>query len=240
MRTHCILSFVFAIATSSIIHAQTTTPIQPPYPVSHVMTKEQQQALKPADVLKEFMEGNQRFSREAITRRDHSTMVRKTSQGQYPKAVVLSCLDSRIPIEDVLDQGLGDIFVARVAGNVLNEDILGSMEFGCKVSGAKLILVVGHRNCGAVTGAIADVQLGNITALLSKIKPAIEMSSSYNGEKSASNSAFVETVCNHNIEHVVSQIRDRSPILAEMETKGELMIVGAYYDLDNGELSLLK
>jgi carbonic anhydrase len=149
-------------------------------------------------------------------------------------------LDSRIPIEDVLDQGLGDIFVARVAGNVLNEDILGSMEFGCKVSGAKLIMVVGHRNCGAVKGAIADVKLGNITPLLAKIKPAIEMSASYTGEKTASNSAFVETVCNHNIEHVVRQIRERSPILAEMETKGELMVVGAYYDLDNGQLMLVQ
>lgn len=229
------------LATSStFVSAQTTTQIPPPFPVSHVMTKEQQQALKPGDVLKEFMEGNKRFSAESITRRDHSAMVRKTSQGQYPKAVVLSCLDSRIPIEDVLDQGLGDIFVARVAGNVLNEDILGSMEFGCKVSGAKLIMVVGHRNCGAVKGAIADVKLGNITALLSKIKPAIDMSSSFSGEKSASNSAFVETVCNHNIEHVVSQIRERSPILAEMEKQGELMIVGAYYDLDNGVLSVLK
>lgn len=231
---------LFIATSATALTAQTTAPIPPPYPVSHVMTKEQQQALKPGDVLNEFMEGNKRFSLETITRRDHSAMVRKTSQGQYPKAVVLSCLDSRIPIEDVLDQGLGDIFVARVAGNVLNEDILGSMEFGCKVSGAKLIMVVGHRNCGAVKGAIADVKLGNITPLLAKIKPAIEMSASYTGEKTASNSAFVETVCNHNIEHVVSQIRGRSPILAEMETKGELMIVGAYYDLDNGVLSLLR
>ena len=234
-----LISTLSVILNCTVV-AQSSEPIQPPYPVSHVMTKEQQQALRPDDVLKEFLEGNQRFSRESITRRDHGAMVRKTSQGQYPKAVILSCLDSRIPIEDVLDQGLGDIFVARVAGNVLNEDILGSMEFGCKVSGAKLILVVGHRNCGAVKGAIADVQLGNITALLSKIKPAIEMSSSYDGEKSASNSAFVETVCNHNIEHVVSQIRGRSPILASMEQTNEIKIVGAYYDLDNGELRLVR
>jgi carbonic anhydrase len=215
-------------------------PIPPPYKVSHVMTKEQQQALKPADVLKEFVEGNQRFSRETITRRDHSAMVRKTAGGQYPKAVVLSCLDSRIPVEDVLDQGLGDIFVARVAGNVLNEDILGSMEFGCKVSGAKLILVIGHRNCGAVKGAIDEVQLGNITALLSKIKPAIDNCASFKGEKSSKNMNYVETVCNSNIDHVVNEIRRLSPILAQMEKAGELMLVGAYYDLDNGELSLLK
>jgi carbonic anhydrase len=213
-------------------------PIPPPNKISHVMTKEQQQALKPADVLKEFVEGNQRFSKESITRRDHSAMVRKAAGGQFPKAVVLSCLDSRIPVEDVLDQGLGDIFVARVAGNVLNEDILGSMEFGCKVSGAKLILVIGHRNCGAVKGAIDEVQLGNITALLSKIKPAIDNCASFKGEESSKNMNYVETVCNSNIDHVVNEIRRLSPILAQMETAGEIKIVGSYYDLDNGELQL--
>lgn len=234
-----LISTLSAILTCGVA-AQTSEPIKPPYKVSHVMTKEQQQALRPTDVLKEFLEGNQRFRNESITRRDHSAMVRKTAGGQYPKAVVLSCLDSRIPVEDVLDQGLGDIFVARVAGNILNEDILGSMEFGCKVSGAKLILVIGHRNCGAVKGAISDVQLGNITALLSKIKPAIEMSQSYSGEKSANNATFVELVCNRNIENVVNQIRERSQILASMEQRDEIKIIGAYYDLDNGELRLVR
>ena len=219
-------------------HTDGGAAIPPPFKVSPVMTKEQQQALVPADVLKEFIEGNLRFSRETITRRDHSVMVRKAAGGQFPKAVVLSCLDSRIPVEDVLDQGLGDIFVARVAGNVLNEDILGSMEFGCKVSGAKLILVIGHRNCGAVKGAIDEVQLGNITALLSKIKPAIDKCASFTGEKSSKNSTYVETVCNSNIDHVVNEIRRRSPILAQMEKAGQIKIVGSYYDLENGELQL--
>jgi carbonic anhydrase len=127
--------------------------------LSDVMTKEQQDALTPDAVLTEFAEGNRRFSQETITKRDHSTMVRKTSSGQYPKAVILSCLDSRIPIEDVLDQGLGDIFVARIAGNVVNDDIIASMEFGCVVMGSKVVLVVGHSNCGAIKGAVDDVEL---------------------------------------------------------------------------------
>jgi carbonic anhydrase len=210
----------------------------PPAKATQVMTKERQAALKPADVLKEFVEGNQRFQKEGVTRRDHSLMVRQTAGGQFPKAVVLSCLDSRIPVEYVLDQGLGDLFVARVAGNVLNEDILGSMEFGCKVSGAKLILVIGHRNCGAVKGAIDNVQLGNITALLAKIRPAMDKTAAVAGEKSSKNANYVEAVCASNIDHVVTEIRQRSPILAAMEKAGEIKIVGSYYDLDTGELQL--
>jgi len=222
-----------AIAQSASAGAPT-----PPAKATQVMTKERQAALKPADVLKEFVEGNQRFRKEGVTRRDHSLMVRQTAGGQFPKAVVLSCLDSRIPVEDVLDQGLGDLFVARVAGNVLNEDILGSMEFGCKVSGAKLILVIGHRNCGAVKGAIDNVQLGNITALLAKIRPAMDKTAAVAGEKSSKNSNYVEAVCASNIDYVVNEIRRRSPILAAMEKAGEIKIVGSYYDLDSGALQL--
>jgi carbonic anhydrase len=230
-----------ALGCSAPVLAQSAasgSPIPPPLKGSHVMTKEQQAALKPAAVLQEFVEGNQRFRKEGITRRDHSLMVRQAAGGQFPKAVVLSCLDSRIPVEDVLDQGLGDIFVARVAGNVLNEDILGSMEFGCKVSGAKLILVIGHRNCGAVKGAIDNVQLGNITALLAKIRPAMDKTAAVAGEKSSKNANYVEAVCASNIDHVVAEIRRRSPILAAMEKAGEIKIVGSYYDLDTGELQL--
>lgn len=151
--------------------------------IKHVMTKEQQAALTPDEVLKDFMDGNKRFQSGTTTQRDHSEQARKSALGQFPKAVVLSCLDSRVPVEDVFDQGLGDIFVGRVAGNFVNEDLLGSMEFACKVAGAKLIFVLGHQHCGAVKGAIDDVKLGNITAMLAKIKPAVVMSQDFAGEK---------------------------------------------------------
>ena len=151
--------------------------------VEKVLTAEQQAALTPDVVLQSLKDGNKRFMNNQITARDYSAMVRNSANGQYPKAVILSCLDSRIPVEDVFDNGIGDIFVARVAGSIINEDILGSMEYGCKVSGAKLILVLGHQSCGAVKSAIDDVKLGNITELLSKIKPAVTESQNFKGEK---------------------------------------------------------
>ena len=126
-----------------------------------------------------------------LTARDHSAMVRNASQGQFPKAVILSCLDSRVPVEDVFDKGIGDLFIARVAGNFVNEDILGSMEYGCKVSGAKVVLVLGHKSCGAIKAAIDNVKLGNITAMLTKIKPAVVKSQNFTGEKTSKNDAFV-------------------------------------------------
>lgn len=152
--------------------------------VEEVLTKEEQEALTPDMVIQSFKEGNGRFMRNDLTARDHSEQVRKSTNAQYPKAIVLSCVDSRVPVEDVFDRGIGDIFVARVAGNFANEDILGSMEFACKVSGSKLILVMGHEHCGAVKAAIDNVELGNITPMLSKIKPAVEKVS-YNGERNS-------------------------------------------------------
>lgn len=208
--------------------------------VSHVMTKEEQAKLTPNEVLQQFIDGNKRFNSGSITQRDHSEQARKSAPGQYPKAVVLSCLDSRVPVEDVFDQGLGDIFVGRVAGNFVNEDLLGSMEFACKVAGAKLILVMGHQHCGAVKGAIDDVKLGNITAMLSKIKPAVKMSQDFAGEKTAKNDEFVKHVSENNVKHALQQIREKSPILKEMEDKGEIKIVGAFYRLTDGTLELLK
>src|SRR5215471_15504962 len=152
-----------------------------------VLTAEEQKALTPDMVIQSLKDGNQRFMNNAITARDHSAMVRNASKGQYPKAVILSCLDSRIPVEDVFDKGIGDLFVGRVAGNFVNEDLLGSMEFGCKISGAKLILVLGHESCGAVKAAIDDVKLGNITAMLAKIKPAVARSQDFSGERISKN-----------------------------------------------------
>lgn len=208
--------------------------------VNHVMTKEEQAALTPDAVVQDFIEGNKRFHSGVKTVRDHSEQIRKAVPGQFPKAVVLSCLDSRVPVEDVLDQGLGDIFVGRVAGNFVNEDLLGSMEFACKVAGAKLILVMGHQHCGAVKGAIDDVKLGNITAMLAKIKPAVQMSQDFAGEKTSKNDEFVEHVSENNVKYAMQQIREKSPILKEMENKGEIKIVGAFYRLTDGTLEFVK
>ncbi|WAC41560.1 carbonic anhydrase family protein [Pedobacter sp. SL55] len=208
--------------------------------VSHVMTKEEQEKLTPDAVLKEFIDGNKRFQSGQTTIRDHSEQARKSAPGQFPKAVVLSCLDSRVPVEDVFDQGLGDIFVGRVAGNFVNEDLLGSMEFACKVAGAKLILVMGHQHCGAVKGAIDDVKLGNITAMLTKIKPAVAMSQDFIGQKTSKNDEFVKHVSENNIKHAIQQIHEKSPILKEMESKGEIKIVGAFYRLTDGTLEFIK
>lgn len=217
-----------------------TTKAEVIQPVSHVMTKEEQAKLTPDQVLQQFIDGNTRFQSGTTTERDHSAQARKSAPGQFPKAVVLSCLDSRVPVEDVFDQGLGDIFVGRVAGNFVNEDLLGSMEFACKVAGAKLVLVMGHQHCGAVKGAIDDVKLGNITAMLSKIKPAVKMSQDFAGEKTSKNDEFVKHVSENNVRYAIQQIRGKSPILKEMEDNGEIKIVGAFYRLTDGTLEFVK
>ena len=207
--------------------------------VEEVLTKEEQEALTPDMVIQSFKEGNGRFMRNDLTARDHSEQVRKSTNAQYPKAIVLSCVDSRVPVEDVFDRGIGDIFVARVAGNFANEDILGSMEFACKVSGSKLILVMGHEHCGAVKAAIDNVELGNITPMLSKIRPAVEKVS-YDGERNSRNEEFVHLVCESNVRNTIDQINQNSPILKQMADNGEIKIVGAVYDMDTGEVSFLN
>jgi carbonic anhydrase len=206
-----------------------------------LLTKEQQQALTPNEVLKQFKEGNDRFRKSDVTIRKHSDTIRKAATGgQYPEAMVLSCLDSRVPVEDVFDQGIGDVFVGRVAGNFVNTDLLGSMEFACKVAGAKLIIVMGHQHCGAVKGAIDDVKLGNITSMLQNIKPAVAMSQNFEGEKSSKNEAFVKLVAQNNVRNTIEQIRAKSEILRTMEDNGEIKIVGAFYVLRTGELQFLE
>ena len=208
--------------------------------VQKVLTPEERAKLTPDQILQQFKEGNERFRTNNSTKRDHSAQIRNSAVGQYPKAVVLSCLDSRVPVEDVFDQGLGDVFVGRVAGNFVNEDLLGSMEFACKLSGAKLILVMGHQHCGAIKGAIDDVKLGNLTALLAKIKPAVKISQNFEGEKTSFNEAFVRLVAQNNVRLTIKNIRQKSPILREMEKKGEIKIVGAFYVLTKGELIFLN
>lgn len=207
--------------------------------VEDVLTKEQQDALTPDSVIKSLMDGNDRFVSNDLTSRDHSMQIRKSTFSQYPKAIVLSCVDSRVPVEDVFDRGIGDLFVARVAGNFVNEDILGSMEFACKVSGSKIVLVMGHEHCGAVKAAIDDVKLGNITPMLGKIKPAVDLVK-YEGERNSKNQEFVHMVSESNVKNTIEQIRLKSPILKEMEDNGEIKIVGALYDMDNGKVSFIN
>ena len=205
-----------------------------------VLTAEEQAALTPYEVIELLRQGNQRFVRNDLTLRDHSAMVRKSTGAQYPKAIVLSCVDSRVPVEDVFDRGIGDVFVARVAGNFVNPDILGSMEFACGVSGAKLILVMGHEHCGAVKAAIDGVEVGNITSMLARIRPAVEATrASYRGAPRSDNEEFVHEVCEQNVLDTIAAIRSGSPMLAELETAGTIRIVGAIYDMDTGVVSFL-
>ena len=206
--------------------------------VEEVLTAEQQKALSPNAVIASLKAGNERYSTNDLTARDHTEQIRKSTNGQYPKAVILSCLDSRVPVEDVFDKGIGDLFVARVAGNFVNEDILGSMEFGCKVAGSKVIMVLGHEHCGAVKAAIDNVKLGNITAMLAKIRPVVE-SSEYSGDKTSSNPEYVHLVCVNNVRNTMEQIRRNSPILKEMEDSGAIKIIGGVYDMDTGKVDFL-
>ena len=201
-----------------------------------VQTKESQAAMTPQQALAALEAGNARFVAGHPLHRNFPVDVKATASGQYPFAVVLSCIDSRQPIEIVLDQGIGDIFSARVAGNVLNKDILGSMEFACKVSGAKLIAVIGHSNCGAIKGAIDDVQLGNLTGLLAKIKPAMDAVPADMEPRTSKNPEFVNAVAEANVRLVMKEIRERSPILREMIDQGKVGLVGGMYDVSTGKV----
>ena len=202
-----------------------------------VLTADEQAKLTPDVVLEMLKVGNRKFLETNITIRNHSQRVRNALFGQYPKAAIVSCSDSRIPVEDVFHQGLGDLFVARIAGNFVNGDILGSLEFACKVSGSKLIVILGHEFCGAVISAIDNVRLGNITTMLEKIRPAIDNASkSFTGEMTSKNPTFVDSVCTHNVYHAIEEIRSKSPILKEMEDIGEIKIVGAMYHMKTGKV----
>jgi carbonic anhydrase len=207
--------------------------------VERVLTQEEQQALTPDEVLRLLKEGNQRFVAGTVTIRDHSAQIREAVGGQFPKAMILSCVDSRVPVEDVFDRGIGDVFVARVAGNFENTDILGSMEFATKVSGAKLVLVMGHEDCGAIKAAIDGAKLGNITAMLENIKPAVDSLSSYEGDQTSANPEFVHLVAEKNVRMTMDRIRKRSSILSGMEEQGQIKITGALYDMDTGRIAFL-
>ena len=199
-------------------------------------TKESQAAMTPEQALAELRAGNARFVAGRTQVRDLPAKVRATASGQYPFAVILSCLDSRQPTELVFDQGIGDVFCARVAGNVLNNDLLGSLEFGCKVSGAKLIAVIGHSNCGAIKGAIDNVQVSHLTGLLDRIQPAIARVPADVQPRTSKNHDFVQQVAEANVRLVMEQIREQSPILREMIDSGKIALVGGMYDLSTGEV----
>ena len=202
------------------------------------LTEAQREKLSPDDIVKLMKSGNERFRLGKESPHDYLAQQKASAKGQHPAAVILSCIDSRAPAETIMDLGIGDCFNARVAGNIVNEDILGSMEFACKLAGAKLVLVMGHTACGAIKGAIDNAQLGNLTGLLAKIRPAVE-ATQYKGERSAKNYDFVDAVARKNVELAMADIRGRSSVLAELERASAIKIVGAMYDLGTGKVDFL-
>jgi carbonic anhydrase len=197
------------------------------------LTRAQRDKMTPEQIIELMKRGNERFRMGERKARNYLKEQRASASGQYPAAVLLSCIDSRAPAEVIMDLGIGDIFNCRIAGNVENNDILGSMEFACKVAGAKVVLVLGHTACGAVKGAIDNAELGNLTGLLARIKPAVQ-ATSYTGERSAKNYPFVDAVARKNVELTVAGIRRDSAVLAELEAKGTIKIIGAMYNLQTG------
>ena len=204
------------------------------------LKKKLQDAITPSRALNILKEGNKRFMNNLKANRNLLQQANETSDGQHPFAVILSCIDSRTSAELIFDQGLGDVFSIRIAGNIINEDILGSMEFGCKVAGSKIIVVLGHTKCGAVKGACDHVEMGNLTALISKIQPAVYDEKSELENRDSSNSEFVEKVAAINVKRSVHAIMERSPILKEMIEDGSIGIVGGVQDITTGEVSFYE
>ena len=204
------------------------------------LTKEMQAAITPSVALALLKEGNKRFVSNLKVNRNLLQQANETSDGQHPFAVILSCIDSRTSAELIFDQGLGDIFSVRIAGNIVNEDILGSMEFACKVAGSKIIVVLGHTKCGAVKGACDHVEMGNLTALLSKIRPAVDDEVLTKEHRHSNNAVFVENVATINVKRTVRAIMERSPILKEMIESGQIGIIGGTHDITTGQVSFYE
>jgi carbonic anhydrase len=207
-------------------------------PLAAPLTKEQRDRLSPAQIVDALKKGNERFRTGKMIPHNYLEQTRTTAAGQYPAVIVLGCIDSRAPAEIIFDAGIGDGFNARVAGNVVNDDILGSMEYACAVAGAKVVFVLGHTSCGAIKGAIDDVEMGNLTGLLARIKPAIT-ETTFSGEKSSKNPAYVDAVARTNVQLSIRTIRRRSPILEDLENKGSIVITGGMYDISTGEVTLV-
>ena len=205
-------------------------------------TKETQATMTPEKSLQYLKEGNLRFQNNLKANRNLLEQVNDTREGQFPFATILSCIDSRVSAELVFDQGLGDIFSARIAGNFVNEDILGSMEFACKLAGTKLIVVLGHTSCGAVKGACDNAELGNLTTMLGKIKPAVKAVTEPKDEslRNSSNIEFVNNVAEKNVQLTIDRILNESEVLADMHKNGEVMIVGAMYDIKDGAVTFFE
>jgi carbonic anhydrase len=199
------------------------------------LTKSTQEQITPTSALQMLIDGNARFVQNKMIQRDLQEQIADTSEGQFPFAAILSCIDSRVPAEIVFDQGIGDVFSARVAGNIVNEDVLGSIEYACKVAGSKIVVVMGHTKCGAVTAACNNVELGNITALLSKIKPAVKKYST----GAEMDEETIERVAVQNVLFSIEAMKSDSPILAEMVESNEILIVGAIYNVSNGQVKFI-
>ena len=229
-------TFLKRTATFSAVAATgIATMAMPTLSYAAAMTQEQRDAMTPDEIIASFKEGNRRFREGKMIEHDYRAQKRATANGQFPAAVILSCIDSRTPAEILLDTGIGDTFNARVAGNIQNDDILGSMEFACAVTGAKVVLVMGHTSCGAIRGAIDGAELGNLTGLLDKIKPAIPLTK-YDGDRKGSNYDFVDAVARTNVEMTMEQIRSNSPVLKKLEDDGKIKIAGSMYHLVGGEV----
>lgn len=228
-----------AILLTFLITLAACAPQKSP-PISRTINKDEQSLITPDTALARLKEGNARFITNTSLLRDYPAQVKSSSAGQYPFAAVVSCLDSRSAPEIVFDQGIGDLFVARVAGNYATVDIIGSLEFATKVSGAKLIVVLGHTECGAIKGSCDNVQLGNLTTVLASIHPAVEDVQNVDGERTSKNKAFVKAVTIANIRRTVAKLRHDSPILAELEHSGQLKIVGALQDIATGEVAFYE
>ncbi len=222
-----LLSLFIAAAAVSCISNQSSAP------VSHVLHEADVKPLSPESVVSMLRDGNARFVAKDYTARDSKAqLIESASDGQYPLAIVLSCIDSRVPVETIFDMGLGDLFVARVAGNIINGDILGSMEYACEHTGSKVVVVLGHTSCGAVHAACEGVDAGNMTAMLSNITPAIERAESEGGDHHSAE--FQNRVVRHNVENMIAEVRKGSEILAHMEKEGEIRIEGAIFNLETG------
>lgn len=203
-----------------------------------MISKEALSNTTPYEVLQELLAGNERFVTNSLRDKNYPNEIKNTIKAQYPSAIVLGCVDSRVPVEIIFDQAIGDLFVSRVAGNFENDDILASMEYACKVVGSKLIMVLGHSGCGAVKATCDDVKMGHITDLVSRIKPAITKTS-FDGEVSSKNKECVDAVAKTNVSLTIQRIREKSTILKELEDNGNIKIQGAFYDISRGKVSLL-
>lgn len=227
-----VLSASFLNTDNSLVNAQKS---------GDVITAEKQKSLTPEAILQGLKDGNMRYMNNNLTDLDYKAQISATASGQYPEAVILSCIDSRVPVEQVFDKGVGDVFVARVAGNTVNPDILGSIEYGAAVAGSKLIVVMGHEACGAVKASIDKAQLSsNADVLLGRVQPAIDAVKGYDADRSSGNSAFVDAVVNTNVHVTIDEMLEKSPVLKGLLDKGEIMVVGAYYDLDTGKVTFVE